>query len=79
MVPVVAGGVVCHDLVLQLLVPREPWYCRILVERVVFSTEFSPGAQGESVILVTGGGAAQHWYFQALKTPCSCRESVLCA
>ena len=78
-VPVVAGGVVCHGFVLRLLVPREPCDCRLLAESMVFPTEFLPGAQGGAEILVTGGGAAQNQDFQELKTSCSCWDSVLCA
>ena len=77
--PVVAGGVVCHAFVLQLLVPQEPCDLRLLVKIVVFPTEFPPVAQGMAAILVTGGDAVQNRDFQALKTPCSCWDSVLCA
>ena len=60
---VVAGGVVCHALVLQILVPREPWDFRLLAESVVLPTEPPPGAQGGALILVTGGGAAHNQDF----------------
>ena len=56
--PVVAGGVVCHAFVSWLLVPREPCDCRLLVESVVFPTEFPPDEQGGAAVSVTGGGAA---------------------
>ena len=49
-VPVVAGGVVCHAFVLRLLVPQEPCDRRLLVKRVVFPTEFPTGAQGGDAI-----------------------------
>ena len=78
-VPVVAGGVVCHNFVSQILVPQEPCDSRILVESVVFPTEFPPGAQGGAIILVTGGGAAQNRYFQVLETPYLLWDGVLCA
>ena len=39
-VPIVAGGVVCHDFVSRLPVPQEPWDIRLLVESVVFPTDF---------------------------------------
>ena len=76
-VPVVAGGVVCHPCVSRIIVLREPCDRRLLVESVVFPTESPPGAQGGAEILVTGGGAAQNRDFQALKTSCSCWDSVL--
>ena len=78
-VPVVISGVACHAFVSRLLVPREPFDLRLLVESVVLPTEFPPGAQGGSEISVTGSGAAQNQDFQALRTPCSCWDSVLCA
>ena len=66
---IVVGGVVCHALVSQLLVLREPWDIRLLVESVVFPTDPPPGSQGGAAISVTGGGAAQNRDFQALKMP----------
>ena len=78
-VPVVTGGVFCHDFLLRLLLPREPCGCRLLVYSVVFPTEFPPGAQGGDEILVTGGGAAQNRYFQVLETPYLLWDGVLCA
>ena len=59
-VPTVAGGMVFRAFVLRLLVPWEPCDRRLLVESVVFPTEFPPGAQGGAEISVTGGGAAQN-------------------
>ena len=78
MVPVVAGSVVCHAFVLLIIVPWESCDLRLLVESVVFPTEFPPGAQGGAAIAVTRGGAAQNRDFQALRTPFSCCDSVLC-
>ena len=71
--PVVASGVS------RLSVPWEPCDCWLLVDSVVFHADFPPDAQMGSEILVTGGGVAQNRDFQALKTPYSCGESVLCA
>ena len=45
-VPVVAGGVAFHAFVLRLLVPRETCDRQLLVDSVVFPTEFPPGIQG---------------------------------
>ena len=74
----VGGGVVCHVFVSRLRVPRVPWDFRLLVESVVFPTEHPPVAQGGAAILVTGGWAAHNLDFQALRTPCLCKESGLC-
>ena len=74
----VAGGVVCHIFVLQLRVPRAPWDRRLLGESVAFTTETPPSTHRGDAISVTGGCAVQNLYFQALKMPCSCDESVLC-
>ena len=70
---------VCHVLVSRLHVTWVPWDLRLLVESVVFPTEPPPGAQGGAAILVTWGWAALNLDFQALRTPCLCEESVLCA
>ena len=78
-VPVVAVGVAYHAFVSRLLVYQEPCDRRLLVESVVFPTEPPPGTQGWAEILLTGGGAAQNRDSQALRTPCSCWDSVLCA
>ena len=72
------GGVACHAFVSRLLVPQEPCDHWLLVESVVLPTEFPPGAQGGAAIAVTRGGAAQNRDFQALRTPFSCCDSVLC-
>ena len=70
---------VCHVFVLWLRVPRVPWYLRLLVESVVLPTETSPGAQWGDAILLTRIWVVQNVDFQALRTPCLCEESVLCA
>ena len=57
LVPVVAVGVVFHDFLSRILVPREPCDRRLLVKSVVFPTDFTPDAQGGAAISVTGGGA----------------------
>ena len=49
------------------------------VEGVVFPTDSPDGAHGGAAISATGGWAAQYLYFQALRAPFSCEESVLCA
>ena len=58
--------------------PRVPWDILILVDSVVLPTDPPPGAQWGAAILVTGGWAVQNLDFQALKTPYSCEESILC-
>ena len=74
----VGGGMVCHIFVSRLRVTRVPWDFLLLVERVVLTTDPPHGAQLGAAILVTGGWAAQNLDFHALRTPCSCEESVLC-
>ena len=69
----------CYVFVLQLRVPQVPWDLILMVESVVLSTDPSPGNQWGAAISVTGGWAVQNIDFQALRTPCSCKESVLCA
>ena len=58
MVPVVADGMACHAFVSWILVPQEPCDHWLLVEIVVFPTQFPPGAQWGAAILVTGGSTA---------------------
>ena len=70
---------VCHVFVLRLRVPRVPWDIRLLEESVVLPTEPPPGAQWGDAILLTGSWVVQNMDFQALRTPCLCEESVLCA
>ena len=75
----VGGGMVCHVFVYQLQVTRVTWDLRILVESLVLPTDPTPGAHWDAAILVTGGWEAQNLDLQALRTPRSCEESVLCA
>ena len=75
----VSGGVVCQVFVSRLLVPREPFERRLLVDIVVFPTDPPPGVQGVAAISVTGCGSMQNWDVQALRMPRSCGESGLCA
>ena len=74
-----AGGAVCHGFVSLLLVPRELCDLRLRVEMVVFPTDPQPGVQGGVDISPTGCVSAQKRDFHALRVPCSCEESVLCA
>ena len=76
---VAAGGVFCHGFESPLLVPREPCDRRLLVDMVVVPTDPPPGVQGGADISATGCVSAQKRYFDALRMPCSCGESVLCA
>ena len=70
---------VYHVYVSRLRVPRATWNLLLLVESVVLTTDPPPGAQWGAAILVTGGWEAQNLDLQALRTPRSCEESVLCA
>ena len=75
----VGSGVVCHIFVSQLQVPQVTWDLLLLVERLVLPTDPPTGSQWGAVISVTGSWEVQNIDFQALRTPCSCEESVLCA
>ena len=75
----VSGGVVCQVFVSRLLVPREPFERRLLVDIVVFPTDPPPGVQGGYAISETGCGSMQNQDFQALSMPRLYGEIGLCS
>ena len=72
------GCGVYHVFVSRLCVPRVPWERRILVESVVFPTKSPPVTHGGAEISATGGWTAHNLDFQALSSPCSYEEIILC-
>ena len=74
----IGGREVYQVLVLQLLVLQSPWGLRLIVDSVMLPTDPPPGTHGGANISETGGRAARNLYFQTLRTPCLCEESVLC-
>ena len=69
---------VCHVFVLRICVLQVPWDLWLLVEIMMLPSEPPPSAQRDAEISVNGGWAAHIMDFQALRTPYSCEDSVLC-